>query len=111
MSTVYRNVCFTIFESTWDHTTLDSELFVRGVCQKEKCPESGKEHFQGFVTLKTPSRLGKVKELLKCDSAHIEKAKGSPLQAWEYCCKEESRIDGPWKYGTSPEGQGKRYVI
>lgn len=108
MSTVFRNVCFTIFTPEWDYNKLSSEEFVRAVVQKEKCPESGKEHFQGFCCLKTPARLGKVKELLGDATAHIEKAKGSPKQAWDYCCKEESRVEGPWTFGTLPEGPGKR---
>jgi hypothetical protein len=108
MSNVFRNVCFTIFTPEWDHAVLSSEFIVRAVVQKEKCPETNREHFQGFMCLKTPSRLGRVKELLNCESAHVEKAKGSPTQAWEYCTKEETRIDGPWKYGQIPEGRGKR---
>jgi len=108
MTQVFRNVCFTIFDMSWEHSKLSSELLLRAVCQKEKCPDTDKEHYQGFATFKTPSRLAKVKEVLGCDSAHIEKAKGTPLQAWEYCTKEETRIDGPWTYGTPPQGQGTR---
>lgn len=102
-----RSVCFTIF-SEWDHSVLSDERVKCACVQKEKCPETGKEHYQGFCMFVKPMRYSSIKELLKCDSAHLEKTKGTPLQAWEYCEKEESRIDGPWKYGDKPKGSGHR---
>lgn len=66
---------------------------------------------QGYAQLVTPSRLPKIKELLGSPTAHIEKAKGSPQQAWDYCTKEETRIEGPWCTGLRPGGAGTRTDI
>lgn len=56
-------------------------------------------------------RVVRIKKILGCQSAHIEKAKGTPQQAWDYCCKEETRVDGPWSRGERPTGQGSRSDI
>lgn len=76
--------------------------------QKEKCPETGKSHYQGFAMLTKVMRFAAIKKELLCDSAHVEKCRGTPQQAWDYCCKEETRIDGPWTVGTRPGGRGSR---
>lgn len=104
-----RNWCFTIF-GDWDHEALRDDTVVRAAVQKEKAPDTGREHYQGFVSLSSAVRMAAVKKLLKCESAHVEKAKGSPQQAWDYCVKEDSRVDGPWIFGERPGGQGNRYA-
>lgn len=101
-------MCFTIFEEDWDHTRLMHESIRRAIVQKEKCPDTGRIHYQGFLELLSPMRYSGIKSILKCESAHLEKRKGTPQQAWEYCAKEESRVDGPWQYGEPPKGQGHR---
>lgn len=103
-----RSVCFTIFDMAWDRNVLMHEDVKCACVQKEKCPESAKEHFQGFVMLNKPMRYSAIKTLLSCESAHLEKTKGSPIQAWEYCEKEDTRVDGPWSFGDKPKGAGHR---
>lgn len=106
-----RSVCFTIFEHKepdWNPQILQSKEIDRAIVQKEKCPETGQVHFQGFLMLKSPARLAGIKKLLQANSAHLEKAKGTPTEAWEYCKKEESRVEGPWTFGTPPKSQGSR---
>lgn len=105
-----RNYCFTIF---------DCEKYLKQkpavfpdeikylIFQKEKCPTSGKEHFQGYVELTKPSRLGLVKKLFNCEWIHLEKRKGTQDQAITYCKKSETKVDGPWEFG-SPGKQGQR---
>lgn len=81
----------------------------RAVVQREKCPETGRLHYQGFLELVSPMRFNAIKGILRCDSAHLEKRKGTPQQAWDYCTKEDTREDGPWEYGEGrPKGQGTR---
>lgn len=78
--------------------------------QKEKCPDTAREHYQGFLMLTKPMRLMSIKAILQCESAHLEKTKGTPQQAWEYCVKDDTRIEGPWTYGDKPVGNGHRCV-
>lgn len=102
-----RSVCFTIF-GDWNREVLESPEVKCAVVQLEKAPDTGREHYQGFLMLNKPQRFCAVKRILNCESAHVEKAKGTPVQAWEYCCKEDTRVDGPWIYGEKPKGSGHR---
>lgn len=52
--------------------------------------------------------MGTVKERLKSDEAHLEKARGTQQQCIEYCTKEETRVAGPFQLGQPSEGQGER---
>lgn len=104
----HRSICFTIFDEEWKHEVLKHENIKCACVQKECCPDTGRNHYQGYCQFNNPCRFGKIKEILKCESAHLEKTKGTPQQAWDYCCKEESRIDGPWTYGDRPKGAGAR---
>lgn len=54
-------------------------------------------HFQFFVQLASPARLSFFKNWDK--NIHAESAK-RPEKAIDYCQKAESRVDGPWSFGT-----------
>lgn len=64
--------------------------------------ESGTLHVQAFIYYKNP----RVWPKRKYPNAHIEIAK-SIQASIKYCKKEDTRVDGPWEYGTMPE-QGRR---
>lgn len=65
--------------------------------------ESGTEHLQGYVSFDTRRGLAFVKAAVNA-RAHFEVARGSPLQASQYCKK-----DGTFEeYGTLPGGSGTR---
>lgn len=68
------------------------------VFQKEKCPETGRLHWQGFVVLKEALYLKQLKELFADPTIHIEAARDG-RRAMDYCKKPESRIEGPWEFG------------
>lgn len=91
------NWCFTAFDLTEIQFNEDEMQYL--VYQKEKSPQTGKEHYQGFVQLKTKKRLAGVKQLFPDKAAHYEKTRGTAKQAAEYCKKEESRVDGPFEHG------------
>lgn len=93
------------------------------VFQLEKGSE-GTPHFQGYLEMGTSRTFSLVKKLLG-GRVHLEKRKGSPQQAIEYCkkcCTEfyktkahkdecsKERIDGPWENGdfTLKSEQGRR---
>lgn len=67
--------------------------------------EEGKEktqHIQAFVYYKNPVLFPKK----RYPRAHIEKAR-SIENSIKYCCKEDTRKEGPWERGERPM-QGKR---
>lgn len=98
--------CFTRHSAhgTLDHQEIEEEL--RPVCtfysfQTEVCPETGREHVQGYVVLKARSRA--VTFARKFPS-HVESRNGTHAQAFDYTQKEETRKPGtfPVKFGSVP---------
>lgn len=80
--------------------------------QLEEAPDTGKEHFQGMLLLKTRHRIGQLKKMFS-PTAHWEVMKGTVSQSLAYTSKEETRIGGPWRFGEVDEagGQGSRADI
>lgn len=74
------------------------------VAQKEKGAE-GTEHIQAYCHFENQVSFTTVKTIFQ--GAHIEAARGSAEENRTYCTKEETRIGGPWEYGTMPQS-GKR---
>lgn len=62
---------------------------------------SGTPHLQGYVEFKNKKRLASVKKL--CARAHWEQRRGTQDQAVEYVTKDDTRVDGPWSYGTQQQ--------
>jgi len=57
-------------------------------------------HLQGYLQCKKKKSMNQVKTIVGDKGTHLEKMKGTPEQSKAYCSKEESRLDGPWEFGT-----------
>jgi len=69
----------------------------------EEIGDSGTPHLQGFITFNKRTTLQATKRLLS-PTVHLEQARGTPVQASQYCKK-----DGSYKeFGTCPKGRGGR---
>lgn len=68
--------------------------------------DNGTPHYQGYVEFSQPMRLAALKKWLP--RAHFEPRKGSRDQAREYCSKLDTRVEGPFEYGTWETAQGTR---
>jgi hypothetical protein len=101
-----RAWCFTLHDPT---ELLDPEVLgcTYLVYQEETAPDTGRHHFQGYIEFANGKTLAAVKKLFESDSIHLEKRQGSPEQARAYCMKDESRVGGPYEWGTITN-QGKR---
>ncbi len=78
------------------------------VWQLEK-GKDGTEHYQGYAVWKKQMALSAVKKCLP--RAHWEKRRGNHVQARDYSSKEDTRVDGPWTFGTEegiPLKKGQR---
>lgn len=64
---------------------------------------TGTLHLQGYIYFENAKSFSKIQKLLPTGS-HIEKTKGTPKQASDYCKKENNYVE----YGSLPETQGKR---
>lgn len=88
------------------HTQQDVEelLDVLGtyIFQQEEGGKTDYPHFQAFLQLQTPVRMETLKNKFKkagFNDAHIEMRKGTVQDCVDYCSKEETRVDGPWRGG------------
>lgn len=87
----YRSFVFTSFA---EDLQPDLDKFKYICWQKEICPETKREHYQGYAWLRRQQRLSGVKKLLGDPSAHIEQRRGTHEDAIAYCSKTESAISG-----------------
>lgn len=78
--------------------------------QVERAPSTGKLHLQGFLSLKTKTYLSSLKNKYS-STAHWEIARGTPEENKAYCSKSETRVAGPWEFGSLPAGKGARHDL
>jgi len=89
--------CWTSFEEKWK-PNFDEKAMRFMVYQKEKCPKTGKIHYQGYIQFLLKQTLKSAKTFLN-PTVHLEKANADPLANIAYCTKTETRVEGPWKFG------------
>lgn len=66
------------------------------VYQREKCPTTGRLHWQFFLQLKKKIRLSGLKKLI--GECHAEVAR-SPKESRDYCMKDQTSVSAPIEYG------------
>ena len=100
-NTQARDWCFTVNNPVQDEQQFMEYLqnlkdlrYV--VFQREKAPETGTEHYQGYFEFTQPKWFSGIKKCLSKENigveAHIEARKGKRSQARLYCMDEETRI-------------------
>ena len=88
-------------------TSYEIEFPAKVVYAKWQLEKVSTPHLQGYVEFDSVQRLSAVRKIL--DSAHWEPRKGTQQQALDYVSKSDSRLDGPWEYGSLiVSAQGKR---
>lgn len=107
-----RSWCFTRNNYTDDHIMRLHELFGGGHVEflvvGREVGDNGTPHLQGFVMFRTRRVFGVVQNMLP-HGCHLEVARGTPQQNFDYCTKED--ID-PIVFGTLPQPTpGKRTDI
>lgn len=74
--------------------------------QFELSPETQREHFQGYIQFADKvSGIALMQNIF--GACHVEVARGSVESCIKYCTKEETRLRGPYTFGT-PMQQGQR---
>lgn len=107
--------CFTSFNSDFlenfkdtIQSLIDNEELTYCVCQIETCPNTNKEHLQGYAIFPKKKRIQRVKSIFGIQDLHLEKRRGDHKQAKAYCMKDESRRDGPFEFGDDSDYEGTR---
>lgn len=75
------------------------------VFQKERVTTT---HYQFYMEFEKQVTHKKLVQLM--EGAHFEPRRGTPQDAFKYCTKDESRLEGPWQYGELSH-PGKRTDI
>jgi len=90
------------------------ETFFREHCecvngQEEKCPETGRHHYQIYLKLKKKRPFKWIKATLQDEEIHAEVCR-NVAAAWDYGGKDETRVAGGWSHraGDPPVTQGHR---
>ncbi len=102
---LYKHWMATIFDLSVDPHSWENVKFC--VWQKEKCPDTGREHLQLFVSWTKRQRRTALLKLYNGDWRNSR----SPKDAIKYCQKHDTRIDGPWTIGTPPVFQGQKFHV
>jgi hypothetical protein len=71
----------------------------RYVCGQLEKGAEGTLHLQYFLNFSNPQRLAALKK--HCSKSHFEPVKINN-GAHTYCMKEDTRVEGPWEFGTRP---------
>lgn len=78
------------------------------VCQHERGTRLGNDHLQGYVELTRAQRMSWLHNNLH-PTMQLRKRYGSQEQAIDYCTKEDTRVAGPWHFGT-PYTRGDKVI-
>lgn len=74
---------------------------------RELCGTTGRLHLQGYIKFKSAKRWNAVKKLLM-PGTHIEIAKGTSQDNWDYCSKEEDVVFTHGEPAISPAKQQQK---
>nr|WNA17362.1 replication-associated protein [Cyclovirus sp.]WNA17364.1 replication-associated protein [Cyclovirus sp.]WNA17366.1 replication-associated protein [Cyclovirus sp.] len=107
MNSTVRRFCFTLHDYT-DEDVEKCEGFINTYCKygifgKERCPDTGCPHLQGFASLAKPQRFLAIKGKIN-KRMHIEKAMGSDSENQVYCSKSGEYFEK----GSPSQGAGQR---
>jgi len=106
-----RNWCWTLTYGccdTWVCPDIDNDPLLRYSIWSEEKSDDGYHHFQGYSEYKKPVYGSHLKRTMNANPLHLEQRMGTPKEASDYCEKEDTHINGPWKTGTFDKQQGKR---
>jgi hypothetical protein len=102
-----RNYFFTWNNPPDDYGTYLQSLSTKYLVYQLESGASGTRHVQGMCSFSSAKSHSAARKLLP--GCHVENTR-DVAAAIKYCKKDESRLEGPWEFGTPP-AQGKRTDI
>ncbi|PON37616.1 Viral replication-associated protein, N-terminal [Parasponia andersonii] len=111
-----RNVCFIINNPSFDVSALLRDPVspdVRYFIWQLEQGKAGTLHIQGYAEFKQRVSGTTFYSFLHegAENCHIENRRGTREQAYNYCCKEETCMEGPFRFGDWNLQQGRRNNI
>lgn len=75
--------------TAWEEPNIDDEQCRYWVYGKELCPDTGRQHYQGFIIFTRTHRIPGAKRVIRAgDGVHLEPRRGTRQQADEYARKD-----------------------
>lgn len=105
-----RHWCFTDYSPATPSFDMEDGIEY-AIWQREKCPKTGREHWQGYIEFTNARKIKSVVAANQTGSKmHVEPRKGTRTEARDYCKKADTQILPPTEIGQWKEeqGQGKR---
>lgn len=96
-NTQTKHWCFTLFDPNFENPPPVLPTFTYLIAGREVCPDTGRDHWQCYVELKTKQRLSYWKNNPPYHNVHFEPRKKTALEASDYCAKEDPN---PITYGN-----------
>nr|QNJ57236.1 replication protein [Cressdnaviricota sp.] len=96
--------CFTINNPAFDLPFVDVHQRISFLIYQKEVGENGTPHIQGYLETSGPRmrRSWLVSNVPWLAGAHIDVARGTAQQNIIYCTKDETRIEGPFRFGLEP---------
>lgn len=98
----FTNVCFESWEEHPPHFDPDKCQYL--IYQLEKCPTTGRLHWQSYAEFKRDHRLGTVQKSLRIGLTHVEPRREDQHYAIEYCKKAATRMQPHVEFGVKKPG-------
>lgn len=78
------------------------------ITQLERCPDTGRIHWQGYLELKIKSRYSKVQQIIEDPGANCRQRKGTAAKNKQYCSKDDSAVQPivRFEYGNIGDAKG-----
>ena len=103
-----RNACVTINNTHSLPQNVDATHIQYYIFGRERAPNTGTLHLQGYVEFKKLVSYKSIKKILNNNTIHIEERRGTQEQAINYCRKEDQQ---PFQFGepkTSGRPKGRK---
>jgi hypothetical protein len=90
-----KNWCFTAFNNIEQYDDInniiqrDKKTSIKYIIYQGEYTKDDKKHIQGFIQLKDAKEMTFIKKIFNDNTLHLEKMKGTPIQASNYCKKTE----------------------
>lgn len=98
--------CFTSFDTEMSLKPKKNSFITYIIGGLEICPETKKQHIQGYLECKTKRTINAIKKELNCNGLHLEPRLGTQLEAINYCKKDGNIME--FGEPAKDTGQGKR---
>lgn len=99
----------TIFDEEWDPVRMQGNgaKILYACWGFEAAPKTGRKHWHVYLRTKSRARMDTVKNIIECNSAHLEKCRGDEKANKDYCWKDGSTLRGERGEFKPEEGKGQ----